>query len=254
MNRCLGPCTGRIGEKEYGKIIASVEKFFEKGLDAIIEELKTKMELASNRQDFEEATTLRDKIKWIEMASVKKRAFSTKKIKKAGSLEEISRLTGMSKLPKRIEAFDISNLGPDQTVGAMVTFINGAPSKKNYRKFNISEGPGPSDTAAIFETVFRRYSRSLSRQLPDPDLILIDGGKGQLSSAADALARSKKDIPALGLAKKNEEIYMKNLKDPLRLPGNSPALLLLRQIRDEVHRFAVSFHRQKRSKQILKNL
>jgi len=251
MGKCPSPCTGRIGRTEYRKIIASVRRFFEKGLDATAAELRQKMEEASRRQDFEEAAVLRDKVRWIEMAGGKRSPFSSRAVRKAGSLEELSRIAGISKLPKRIEAFDISNLGPSQAVGAMVTFVNGAPYKAHYRKFLISEKLGQNDTAAMHEAVFRRYARSLSRKLPAPDLILIDGGKGQLSSAYEALKEAGKTITAIGLAKKNEEIFMHNIKDAVKLPESSPALLLLRQIRDEVHRFAVSFHRQRRSNTLL---
>lgn len=254
MHRCLGPCTARISKKEYRKIALSIIRFFEKGLDATIKELRYDMDKASRAQDYEEAAKLRDKIKWIELAAEKKKAFSGGDVSRADGLEELSRLVGSGKIPKRIEAFDISNLGPAQTVGAMVVFVKGRPFKKHYRKFIISGKGGPDDTAAIHEAVFRRYFGSLSRQLPRPDLILIDGGKGQLSSALKALKEAEMPIKAIGLAKKREELILAGVKDPIGLPQSSPALLLLRQIRDEVHRFAISFHRQRRSKAFIKGL
>lgn len=153
-------------------------------------------------------------------------------------------------LPSIIECFDNSNLQGTTPVASMVRFVDGKPDKKGYRHFNIKTVEGPDDFASMKEIVGRRYKRLIEEALPLPDLIIVDGGKGQLSSACEAL----KDlnlygaIPIAGIAKKLEEIYYPEDPFPLHMSKKSPGLMLLQQIRDEAHRFAITFHRQKRSK------
>jgi excinuclease ABC subunit C len=153
-------------------------------------------------------------------------------------------------LPSVIECFDNSNLQGTTPVASMVRFVDGKPDKKGYRHFNIKTVEGPDDFASMKEIVGRRYKRLIEEALPLPDLIIVDGGKGQLSSACEAL----KDlnlygaIPIAGIAKKLEEIYYPEDPFPLHMSKKSPGLMLLQQIRDEAHRFAITFHRQKRSK------
>jgi excinuclease ABC subunit C len=136
----------------------------------------------------------------------------------------------------------------------MVRFANGKADKKNYRHFNIKTVEGPNDFASMNEIVGRRYKRILEEAGPLPDLIVVDGGKGQLSSACDALKELSLygKIPIVGIAKKLEEIYYPEDPIPLHINKKSPGLLLLQQIRDEAHRFAITFHRQKRSKATIK--
>jgi excinuclease ABC subunit C len=146
--------------------------------------------------------------------------------------------------PKRIEAFDVSNLFGEDAVASMVVFENGKPLKSGYRKFKIKQVRGIDDFGMMAEVVKRRYSRLVVEKQTLPDLILVDGGKGQLSSALEALRTcGVEDRPILGLAKRLEEIYLPDLHDPQTLPKSSPALRLLQQVRDEAHRFAVTFHR-----------
>lgn len=153
-------------------------------------------------------------------------------------------------LPSIIECFDNSNFQGSSPVASMVRFVDGKPDKKGYRHFNIKTVEGPNDFASMKEIVARRYKRVLEEGLPFPDLILVDGGKGQLSSACEAL----KEVgvygkaPVAGIAKRLEEIYFPEDPIPLHISKKSPGLMLLQQIRDEAHRFAITFHRQKRSK------
>ena len=157
--------------------------------------------------------------------------------------------------PRRIEAFDISHLSGNNTVGSMVSFYDTKPVKKEYRKFNIKTVSGINDFASIREVVFRRYKRIKKKRKRFPDLILIDGGKGQLNMAVSALRELGLDyIPIIGLAKRLEEVFVPGNPDAQTIHRQSPGLLLLRRIRDEAHRFAVSFHRQKRNKQMSKSL
>jgi excinuclease ABC subunit C len=151
----------------------------------------------------------------------------------------------------RIEAFDVSNLSGTNIVGAMVVFLGGAPLKKDYRKFKIkSVTSKPNDVAGIYEMIKRRFSGTLCRSLSLPDLLLLDGGLPQLHAAERAVAEiGVRSLPMLALAKKEEAIYLPGRKSALKLNKHSPALCLLQRIRDEVHRFAISYHRLKRAKQ-----
>ncbi len=156
----------------------------------------------------------------------------------------------LSHVPNIIECFDNSNFQGDQPVASMVRFINGKADKKNYRHYNIKTVTGPNDFESMKEIVGRRYKRLSEEGLNFPDLILVDGGKGQLSSACEALKELNLygKIPIAGIAKRLEEIYFPEDPIPLHINKKSPGLLLLQQIRDEAHRFAITFHRQRRSK------
>jgi excinuclease ABC subunit C len=137
----------------------------------------------------------------------------------------------------------------------MVCFKNGTASKKEYRHYNIKTVTGPDDFASMREVVFRRYKRLLNEQENLPDLIVIDGGKGQLSAACEALKELNLygEIPIIGIAKRLEEIYFPSDSIPIHIDKKSESLMLLQRIRDEAHRFAITFHRDKRSKNNLKS-
>ena len=156
--------------------------------------------------------------------------------------------------PNRIEAFDISHIQGTETVASLVVFENGKPKKSDYRKFKIKTVQGIDDFASMAEVVERRYARILREGEPMPDLILIDGGKGQLSSAVSILKKfGIGDQPVIGLAKRLEEIFRPGLSDPQTLPKASPSLRLLQQVRDEAHRFAITFHRSLRAKSMVRS-
>ncbi|HYG04414.1 MAG TPA: excinuclease ABC subunit UvrC, partial [Chryseosolibacter sp.] len=177
--------------------------------------------------------------------------------KKSKQLEILSILQKdlqIQSLPRVIECFDNSNFQGTTPVASMVRFVNGKPDKKNYRHFNIKTVEGPNDFASMREIVGRRYKRILDEAGELPDFILVDGGKGQLSSACEALKEVGLygKVPIAGIAKKLEEIYYPEDPFPLHINKKSPGLMLLQQIRDEAHRFAITFHRQKRSKATIK--
>ena len=154
--------------------------------------------------------------------------------------------------PKKIEAFDISHLGGTNTVASMVSFINGKPRKTNYRRFNIKSINNIDDFASVREVVYRRYHRLKKDNSSFPDLILVDGGKGQLNMATSALRDLGLDyIPVIGLAKRLEEVFVPGNPDAQVIHRDSSGLILLRRIRDEAHRFAISFQRTKRSMSML---
>ena len=155
----------------------------------------------------------------------------------------------MSVIPKRIEAFDNSNIQGEYSVAGMVCFIDGKPSKKEYRHFNIKSVKGIDDFKSMREVVFRRYSRLLNENKQLPDLILIDGGKGQLSAAKSSLDKLGLGyIAIIGLAKKYEEVFIPTSSEAQNISKTSSSIYLLRKIRDEVHRYSVQYHRVKRSK------
>jgi excinuclease ABC subunit C len=167
------------------------------------------------------------------------------------SLFDLKRSLNLEKMPYRIEAFDISTTMGVETVGSMAVFEGGLPLKSDYRKFKVAPGrKANNDVAGIRNIVMRRYTGKLSTQLASPDLVLIDGGLGQLNAAKPFIPKGS---AVLGLAKKLEEIYMTGRKGPIRLDMNSPALKLLRRIRDEAHRFAITFHRKRRAARTLSN-
>ena len=170
-------------------------------------------------------------------------------------LEQLQKDLQLPGIPTQIECFDNSNFQGSFPVSAMVSFHNGEPDKKEYRHFNIKTVEGINDFASMKETVFRRYKRLLAEEKAFPQLVIIDGGKGQLNAAVEALEElnAKGKTVMIGLAKNEEEIFFPGDKESVKLPYNSDSLKLIRRIRDEVHRFGISFHRQKRSKGTFKN-
>ncbi len=175
-----------------------------------------------------------------------------KKALTEGAVAELKNRLNLPTLPSHIEGFDISNIQGADAVGSMVFFLNGAPFRKGYRKFRIKEKQGrPDDVGMMREVVRRRYTRVLNEKKELPDLILIDGGKSQLNGAYDELeALGLDQIPIIGLAKQFEEIYLPGQKDPILLPQDSPALYLCQRIRDEAHRFAITYHKKLRTKRL----
>jgi excinuclease ABC subunit C len=153
---------------------------------------------------------------------------------------------------ERIESFDISNIQGTDSVAGMVVYSDGKMDKSQYRVFNIKTVEGADDFRSIAEAVTRRYQRLVAEGRPMPDLILIDGGRGQLNAAVAAMEKLEiRGIPIAGLAKREEEIYLPSVEEPLRLERHDPALQLLQLVRDETHRFAVTSHRKRRTKRTL---
>jgi excinuclease ABC subunit C len=165
-------------------------------------------------------------------------------------LEQLQDDLRLGSLPEHIECFDNSNLGGSNPVASMVLFRKGKPAKSEYRKYNIKTVEGSNDFASMEEIVFRRYKRLLNENAPLPDLVVVDGGKGQLSSAVHALKRLELygKLPIVGIAKRLEEIYYPNDELPIHISKKSESLKLIQHLRNEAHRFAITFHRSKRSK------
>jgi len=176
------------------------------------------------------------------------------RVETSQALYELQEVLELETLPMRIEGFDIANLFGEQAVASLVSFYAGKPDKSNYRHFKIRFKKTPDDFAMIHEAVYRRYKRLLDEQKELPDLIVIDGGKGQLNAALSALAELHISLPVVSLAKKNEEIYTPYQSEPIVLPKNSPALHVLQRVRDETHRFANTFYNKLKSKDLLSSL
>jgi excinuclease ABC subunit C len=192
---------------------------------------------------------------FIEELKQKQRLQLQAKNTDAEILEQLQSDLQLQQLPVHIECFDNSNFQGSYPVSAMVCFRNAKPSKKDYRHFNIKTVEGINDFATMKEAVYRRYKRVIMENTSVPQLIIIDGGKGQLSAAVEALS----DLNVvgmttiIGLAKNEEEIFFAGDKESLKLPYDSESLKLIRRIRDEVHRFGINFHRKQRSRGVFKN-
>ncbi|MDD2751899.1 MAG: excinuclease ABC subunit UvrC [Candidatus Omnitrophica bacterium] len=240
------PCIGKISKSEYAATIENISLLLEGRTDALIKNLTQQMLLQAKEHRFEEAAKSRDQI--AVLGSVI--PHSPGPLSQM-ELEDLQGVLKLERTPWRIEAFDISNISGKEATGSMVSFYRGNPDKNNYRRFRIKTVQGVDDYKMLSEVVSRRYSRLVRENLGLPDLILIDGGKGHLLTAAKELEKLGLSIPLISIAKEHENIYLKNRQQPLRLSFQSPALNLIRRVRDEAHRFAVSYHHILRRKQVI---
>jgi len=241
---CAAPCISKISKREYRKNVKNVCLILEGKKDALYRGLKKEMEAASAARRYEQAARIRDQLRAIGALYS-----GTKDINYYKEAEQLQRALGLPRLPERIETFDISNIMGNQAVGSMVSFFCGRPDKNQYRRFRIKEVRGIDDFRMIAEIVKRRYRRLRNEGAPYPDLIVIDGGKGQLSAAVGELNALEVNIPIVSLAKREEEVFLPGKRDALRLAMDSLGLKLLVRMRDEAHRFAVNYHRHLRTKQ-----
>ena len=191
----------------------------------------------------------------VELANRNAAILIERKFAESLPLLELKNILNLAITPARIEGFDISNTGGKESVGSLVVFENGHPQKNDYRKYKIKTIDGPNDVASLQEVIRRRYGKALKRKESFPHLILVDGGKGQLNAARDVLKdEGLEDIPVISLAKREETIFSPSHRDGLRLDRTSPALKLIQSIRDEAHRFAISYHRRRREKESFSSL
>jgi len=244
---CDAPCIKNITVRKYAKNIRNIRYILEGKKDALYKSLKKEMEDLAKDRSFENAAETRDQIRAIGSLYS-----GTKDVNHYKETEQLQRALGLPKRPERIEAFDISNIMGKESVGSMVSFLNGKPDKNNYRKFKIREVEGIDDPKMIAEIVKRRYRRLKNTGSAFPDLIVIDGGKGQLSSAKRELDNLEVEIPVISIAKREEEIFIPRRRFAIILPKDSLGLKLIQRIRDEAHRFAISYHRKLRSKNTFK--
>ncbi len=244
IGQCHAPCVGNIDQGRYGQIVEEAKLFLEGNREGLLRSLSEKMHTLSRERQYEEAAKVRDEIQALSgVASGNQRT---------GWMEQLQDLKGILKmkfLPRRIEAFDISNIFGAAAVGSMVSFVDGFPNKDGYRRFRIKEVKGIDDYEMMREVVGRRYRRVRREKLEHPDLIIIDGGRGHLSVACGVLKPlGFGDTTVIGIAKRLERIYQPGRKTPIELPRNTKALHLIQRIRDEAHRFAIRYHRLLRGK------
>ncbi len=252
---CPAPCLGRISKETYGRIVERTRLFFDGKNAELLAVWREEMKEAADRMDFERAAQLRDSLTALDhiREPVTFRSLKEEDVKgrleTSRALQDLQTALQLPRPPQRIECFDISHIQGTDTVASMVCFDRGQPNKSAYRKYKIKTVAGVDDFASMAEVVGRRYRRVKAEKLPWPDLVLIDGGAGQLSAAERALAEvTDRKIPLASLAKRDEDVYQPGRAEPLRLPKESPALQLLQRVRDEAHRFAVTFHRSRREK------
>ncbi|MFA5144162.1 MAG: excinuclease ABC subunit UvrC [Candidatus Omnitrophota bacterium] len=258
IRQCLAPCVGGVSDSEYGEIVSELKLFLEGRRTELLKLLTERMTAASRAENFERAAQLRGRIE--ALSSLNKDSVS---YKPAGQIEELRQVLGIKGPLDVIEAFDVSNIMGKDAVGSMICFYKGRSRKSEYRKFKISTVKGIDDYAMMREIVSRRYSRLLEEKERLPDLVLIDGGRGHLASAVGELEKlGLAGIPAIGIAKparptehprtdgEFEHIYLKGRQDAIVLPKESKALHLLVMIRDEAHRFAISYHKSLTSKRM----
>jgi len=286
---CPAPCVGRISKPDYRLIAREAELFFRGRYKQLIGTWEKEMNEASKATHYERAAQLRDNLAALnhmeERVTVRQINLQDvlHRVDHSRAITELQRALGLKRPPIRIECFDISHIQGLETVASLVVFERGVPKKEDYRKFKIKTVRGIDDFASMGEVVGRRYRRLVAEGKMLPDLVLIDGGKGQLSAAAEAI---KNVIPggrqpgihhpvnnmdgspteALGddnskqarlpfalaaLAKREEELFLPDRSDSVRLAADSPALHLVQYVRNEAHRFAITFHRLRRAKRFL---
>jgi len=254
INQCTAPCADRIGKADYRRDIERLQRFMASKRSVVLREMEAEMKAAAEALHFEEAARIRDRIKAIQKLALSGDADENLQpevffVDPREGLERLVRVLELENTPRIIEGIDIANLQGEESVGALVCFIDGKPLKGGYRRFRIKTVEEQDDYAMIREVVQRRYRRAAEGEELYPDLILIDGGLGQLHAALEACAEAFVKPPmVVALAKREEEVYTQARQRPIRLPRNDPALRLLQQVRDEAHRFGQHYHHILRSK------
>jgi excinuclease ABC subunit C len=248
INQCTAPCNLRISKDDYRRDIRRLKLFLDGKKARLLKELRKEMDEASQELKFEKAARIRDEIKALES------------LKLRGNLEDhaqpevfyidpkkgmagLKKVFNLPQLPRRIEGVDIAHLQGGETVASLVQFLDGLPFKHGYKRFKIRTVEGVDDFAAMREVVSRRLRRLQQEGESFPDILLIDGGKGQLNAALEAMKTVDVTPPfTISLAKREEELYVPGEPEPRRLTRHSYALRLLQYIRDEAHRFAQRYH------------
>ena len=278
LKYCTAPCIGNVTREQYLQQVLAACDFLAGQCGEMQEQLMAEMQKAAVAQDYEKAASLRDLIRDLKETTKKERRFERVPytlplaIDPTNDLVELAKVLNLPAPPQRIEGFDISNISGTFAVASLVSFKNGRPDRVNYRRFKIKTVEGQDDFACMAEAVKRRYTRLLregdavaavydrrrrsqSAATNFPDLILVDGGKGQLSAAREELKMlGLESIPLIGLAKEFEEIYRPGESESLRLGLDHPAVKLLQRIRDECHRVANSYNAQLRLRKISESI
>lgn len=271
---CTAPCIGNVAREPYLLQVRAACDFLSGQCEELAGQLEAEMKRAAADLEFEKAARLRDTLADLRQTTKKTRTFERLPytlpvaLDPQRDLAELAAVLQLPQPPERIDGFDISNISGTFSVASLVTFRQGRPDRAHYRRFKMKTVTGQNDVACMAETIRRRYQRLLNEGSASPaptnspalggnlpDLILIDGGKGQLNAAGAELAKlGLQGIPILGLAKEYEEIHRPGQSEPLRLSRDSGALKLLQRVRDESHRFANNFNAQLRLKKISESI
>lgn len=257
---CCAPCTGAVTEAEYRAKFDAALAVLEGDISGLREEIQAKMAEESAAQRFEKAASWRDVLANLETVFGRlNRSFERPELPGGppgmAGVKSLQEALALSKPPRRIVCFDISNIGGKLAVASMVSMYDGKPDRDEYRRFRIRTVEGSNDFAMMKEVVKRRFSRLMAENRAFPDLLMVDGGKGQLSSAVEALVEiGAPPFPVIGLAKRNEEIFTPGDSEPLVLSRHDGALKMLQFLRDESHRFAIGYHRELRNKLLTESL
>jgi len=254
INQCTAPCNLRIDREAYRKDINRLRLFLEGKKETVLAEMEEEMREASKSLEFEKAARLRDDL--TALRNINLRGDLAKNAQPEvfyqdprRGLKGLQKVLGLESIPRTIHGVDIAHLGGTETVGSLVTFIDGLPFKPGYRRYKIKSVQGIDDFASIRELVSRRVQGLRERDEPFPDIFLIDGGKGQLNAALAAFKALEIDPPTIiSLAKQDEEIYRPGSSEPIVLSRRSFSLRLLQYVRDEAHRFAQHYHHMLRSR------
>jgi excinuclease ABC subunit C len=256
IRRCTAPCNFRVGRDEYRRQIKKLIFVLEGKKDRLMRGMERQMQAASEAFDFEKAKRIRDEITALQKLDmrgdtdrdVQPEVFP---IDPKKGLKGLRKVLGLAKTPRTIEGVDIAHLGGSDTVASLVAFLDGLPFKPGYRRFKIKSVDGVDDFASIREVVTRRFRRLSEEDTVFPNILLIDGGKGQLNAAMDAFRALGIEPPCvISLAKQEEEIFRPGEAESIKLSRHSAALRLLQYVRDEAHRFAQHYHHMLRRKRL----
>ena len=254
LGLCPYPYKSQFSGLEYKKTIKNIKKLLSGQTNKLITELTRDMNNYSKLQKYEQAAIVKQQIEKLQYLKATYHA-PVEFLEQptlvddltASKLKDLQNNLNLPKIPRRIECYDIANIGGKQATGAMVVFTNGTPDKQQYRKFKIKLRNKPNDYLMIREVITRR----LKNNWPTPDLMIIDGARGQLNAALSPISKSKTSTFVISLAKRFEQIYTQDKVFPISLPKESPARQLAQAIRDEAHRFAITYHRLLRSKNMI---
>ena len=257
IKRCPAPCKKEIDIDKYHETVTAAALFLDGQTHELEEQITAKMNEAAEKMDFESAARFRDLLisvkKLSEMQMILNSKSEIEELAEADYMSDVYDLQNYLELntpPRRMECFDISHIQGAETVASMVVFQDGSPDKSSYRRFKLQSTEGkPDDFLSMQEVTLRRYGKCENL----PDLIVIDGGIGQLNSALEII-RPLCDVPVIGLAKQFELIFVEGSSIPIELPMDSSAIKLLQRIRDEAHRFAITYHRTLRRKRNLQSV
>jgi excinuclease ABC subunit C len=257
IDQCTAPCNLRISKEEYRQDVRRLRMFMEGKKKKLLRQMREEMQSASDAREFEQAARLRDEIHFLETLD-ERGEIDTHAQPEVFHVDPKKGLVGLKKVlaldavPRTVEGVDIAHLGGSDTVASVVQFIDGLPFKPAYRRYKIRGVQGVDDFRSLHEVVSRRFRHLAEADQVFPDLLLIDGGRGQLNAVMQAFEQLKLTPPTvLALAKREEEIYLPGVDEPLRLSRHSFSLRLLQYVRDEAHRFAQHYHHLLQSKSAL---